>query len=466
MDKFNEFGPLLQNLFGSVADELAFSSGFRQGLSKLGGAELAQALVGGWWANPKASRAELARLVDVSKQALDQSLTEKAALFLKALLEWSLGQLVAAAPCEVELLKRFNGVYVLDSSVLSLPAELASLWPGCGSSKPDGASAAGLKLHLMLDLSTGTLIGPEFSPARTHDRTGPHQNWALPQGALRLGDLGYFKLKRFEEIVRQEQGYFISKVQSGVQIVNHQGQARTVGEWLSEQSAEFIDQQVVVGAAQKLECRLVAFRVSEEIVSKRQAKFKELERKRQRPLSSEQIRLSYWLVYLTNIESEMANGAEIATLYRLRWQIELLFKLWKSEGGLGQWQSAKEWAIMCEFYAKLIVQLLQHWLLVQTGWQHEGRSLVKAGRVIRQHVRGLVMRLWQIRALLEGLDYLREDLRSGSKSLKLEGGGKRPSSYELSLAPSVRGLVAAPKEGWLGATPNVESEFLEIVNIN
>jgi len=74
---FTRFAHKRQDLFGEVANELAFSTGFWVRASKLGGSQLAQALIGGWWANPKASRSELAALVGVSKQALDQSLNEK-----------------------------------------------------------------------------------------------------------------------------------------------------------------------------------------------------------------------------------------------------------------------------------------------------------------------------------------------------------------------------------------------------
>ncbi len=48
-------------------------------------------------------------------------------------------------------------------------------------------------------------------------------------------------------------------------------------------------------------------------------------------------------------------------LVRERWQIELLFKLWKPYGCLDEWRTSHPWRILCEVDAKLMGLLLQHW---------------------------------------------------------------------------------------------------------
>ena len=72
-------------------------------------------------------------------------------------------------------------------------------------------------------------------------------------------------------------------------------------------------------------------------------------------------------------------------LARVRWQIELMFKLWKSYGYIDQWRSEKPWRILCEVYAKLIAMIIQHWILLTGGWHYPKKSLVKASKVVVKH---------------------------------------------------------------------------------
>ena len=93
------------------------------------------------------------------------------------------------------LLQRFAGVFIKDSTGITLPRALASVWQGLGDSR--GASAA-VKLQVRWDFSTGQLEGPTLQPARCHDRTTPYPVDDLPAGRLELADLGYFCLEELQ----------------------------------------------------------------------------------------------------------------------------------------------------------------------------------------------------------------------------------------------------------------------------
>ena len=70
---------------------------------------------------------------------------------------------------------------------------------------------------------------------------------------------------------------------------------------------------------------------------------------------------------------------------RLRWQIELLFKLWKSHGHLDEWRTVNPARILCEVYAKLLALVLQQWMIVAGGWGDPEPSLFKAAQVVRSY---------------------------------------------------------------------------------
>jgi hypothetical protein len=76
--------------------------------------------------------------------------------------------------------------------------------------------------------------------------------------------------------------------------------------------------------------------------------------------------------------------AQAVVVARTRWQIELLFKLWKSHGRIDEWRSEQPWRILCEVYAKLLAMLVQHWILVVCCWCYPDRSLTKAAQTVRR----------------------------------------------------------------------------------
>ena len=106
---------------------------------------------------------------------------------------------------------------------------------------------------------------------------------------------------------------------------------------------------------------------------------------------------------MTNVPATRLSFEQAFALLRARWQIELLFKLWKQHALVDEWSSQKPWRILCEVYAKLLAMLLQHWVLLLACWEDPHRSLSSVAEVVREHVpllaHGLVRHLPLQRAL-------------------------------------------------------------------
>jgi hypothetical protein len=85
-----------------------------------------------------------------------------------------------------------------------------------------------------------------------------------------------------------------------------------------------------------------------------------------------------WTVLLANVPTRLLSLEEALEIGRARWQIELLFKLWQSQGRIDASTSARPHRVLCELYAKLVAMIIQHWVLLVSGSEQVDRSLVKA----------------------------------------------------------------------------------------
>jgi IS4 transposase len=86
---------------------------------------------------------------------------------------------------------------------------------------------------------------------------------------------------------------------------------------------------------------------------------------------------------VTNVTRDQLSVTEAMELVRLRWQIELIFKLWKSHGGIDEWSTTRSLKVLCGVYARLLAMIVQHWVIVVGCWRHADRSPTKAARVVQ-----------------------------------------------------------------------------------
>ena len=372
MDILSRVAESMQTILTIVADKIALKTGFVKRLRKLTGSIFIQTLVFGWLSNPDATLDELAQTaatlgLEITPQALDKRFTPQAADCLKEVLESSVETLITVDSQAIPIMQRFNGVYIQDSSTITLPDELSAIWSGCGGSNSENTSSS-VKIQVRWNLKNGTMIGPYLQEGRQHDQNSCLSEMSLPQGALRIADLGYFSLQDFASM-NSDSVYWLTRVKSACivydqednkyDLVEFPGKFDTATPATKTQSCDIIDQQILCGAKEKVPCRLIAVRVDDNVANQRRRKIREYARNKGRTPSKRQLALANWTILATNVEAEKMSIKETVVMMRVRWQIELLFKLWKNEGHIDSWRSEKPWRILCELYAKLIVMLIQ-----------------------------------------------------------------------------------------------------------
>jgi hypothetical protein len=406
----------------------------RPDLAKFTASTFVQTLALGWLAHPDARLDQLAASaarvgVDVSAQAIDQRFSATSAALLQGVVAASIQHAVTTDALSVPILKRFTGVYVHDSTTIALPDALAEVHAGCGGSHSDGTQAA-LKCGVQLDLRTGALPVLELADGRQAERALAVQHTPLPSGSLRLADLGFFDRDVFRAIDAAG-SYWLSKLPVPTVLRTSSHGRHNLHSFVTTVAAHGWDGWVWVGKERGLRARLLITPVPQEVADQRRRRLRAEARKKGRNVSAEALALAAWTILLTNVPATMLSCGEALVLARVRWQIELVFKLWKSHGQLASWRTQQVERIRCEVYAKLLAMVIQHWALVVGCWSYADRSLVKAARVVREFATDLASTRLQPAALRQVLEALRSVL---GRTARMESRRQHPATFQLLLA--------------------------------
>lgn len=420
----------VQTILGPEADRLGRETGFIQRQVKLTGSTFAQTLILGFLAHPQASYSELNQTaaalgVEISPQGFEQRFTPAAAMLMQRLLQLAVAQVLDVKHHTADLLKRFSGVFIRDSSVITLPEGLQGVWRGAGGSRGETAS---LKLQVNLNYCTGRVYGPVLQNGRTQDQESPYQHDQLPAGALHLADLGYFNLERLAED-QANNVYWITRLKIAVKLYDPDGQEMDLLAWLQTCAATGVAETAVqVGTRQRIPCRLVAQRVSDDVAAERCRRLNEWARKKQRPVSERRRRLAHWTLLLTNVGGDLLSAQQVLTLQRVRWQVELLFRLWKSQAKVDEWRSSKQPRILCEIYAKLLGLVVTHWIMAVSLWHRLDRSLPQAASTVQKFAFSIALAITNADNLYTVLSKLSNCLAAGCRQQRRK---THPATFQL-----------------------------------
>lgn len=382
-------GRTLQSLLGEMSEMAAAESGVIQRRRKFTATSLARTFVLGFLQTPTASDEKLAQMAvqcgaAVTPQAIEQRYTSRLVDFLEKLFRGATKLIVGSDQALAPILERFTSVTVLDSSTISLPDEMQKQFRGCGGSYNSGASA--MKLQTELDLRSGALAHVEIEPGRSTDGATSRQEARHGKGALRIADLGYFALAVFATMAATGE-YYLSRLQFGTHVLLDSNTTVEVLRWLAKQPGPFVNASILLGQKQHLPCRLIAWRLPREQVNRRRRKLRqETMKKRGATPSAERLAWCGWTILVTNVPEKLLTPPEAAVLYRARWQVELLFKRWKSQGLVAELSGSTVVRQMVRVWSRLLAAVIQHWLMVGTIWGDPNRSLDKVWQAVQHFV--------------------------------------------------------------------------------
>ena len=418
-----------QKFYSAVEiDQLARACGFVERTSPITGLTFLVTFTTGLMNTPTGTLAQLAAFLSgvcktqVSPQAIDERLTVSAMAFMRCCLEKAFAMATRPRVSEGGLLVSFDHVYIIDSTNFELHASLREVFKGSGGA----SSTSAMRIQLVLDYVTGRLhvwIGDtKLCDAPTLQRVVERCALDTSGQCLFLSDLGYFKIATFQTIHQQHQ-FFLSKFQFGVALQDENGATLNL-QALLKAAPDSFDQIVILAGVRY---RLVGKKLPDAVVNQRLRTANRAAKSKRGGTITDAYRLFLqYALFLTNLPSAYRMEA-LFTLYRIRWQIELVFKTWKSILAIHRIRSAKMPRIMCEVYGKLILAALSITLMVVD--QRPPDKIVLSLHRVMQHLRS-VAALWAC-AIFQGahvlaafLDALATDL---ARLCQKKSQGTKPS---------------------------------------
>lgn len=296
--------------------------------------------------------------VEVSPQGIDERISDRAVALLSGLLQASLRTFQSASPLPNRVLQQFSAIHLLDSSQIGLPDALRSYFMGCGGDGPRSA----VKVQLRFNYLTGCISALELGDGCTPDQSCDLHVRLAEKGSVSITDLGYFALKHFAALAAQE-AFFVSRFLTSTAVYRPDGTVLDVLALAQAQTASCAEYTVLVGQATSLPVRLIIDRLPPDQVAARRRKAIATARKKGYTLSARHLALLEFSCYITNVPPDKLTAEQVVLLYALRWQIELLFKLCKSQAKLAHVSACRPQRLLCQLYARLLGIVIFHWLV-------------------------------------------------------------------------------------------------------
>ncbi|QWG43741.1 IS4 family transposase [Bacillus mycoides] len=377
-DGFHLFAEELQRyLSPSILQQLAQEKGFVKRKSKYGARDLAALCI---WISQHVASDSLTRLCSqlyantatlMSPEGLNQRFNPAAVAFLRGV-SLLTQKLCSNHSLSAHIISTFNRIRILDATVFQLPDHFATDYQGSGGS----SNTAGVKIQLEYDLLSGQFLNVQLGPGKNNDKTyGTICLETVEAGDLCLRDLGYFDLGDLQTI-HDKKAYYISRLKLNTRIYIKNPEPEYFNNGTLKKQTEYIQldmtqmmsglipgetieiPEAYIGQNQKLPERVIIHRLTDDQTQTRLKNQAIREKKKGIVMKDKSKRLMGMNVYITNTSLEEVPTNYVHSLYSLRWQIEILFKTWKSFFEIDECKNIKRERLECHLYGQLIGILL------------------------------------------------------------------------------------------------------------
>lgn len=304
--------------------------------------------------------------ISMKKQSLDERFNGSSLDFIKSLLEEQLKAQITQQP-DSEFLNQFERVIIGDATRFDVPKDMKEQLPGFSGKV---SSQAGIGIQFEFDIKDGKILDLHLGPAVMSDSKYVAQKKEnISKGDMYIRDLGYYSTKLLSYINKQE-AWYCSRLNQKVNVyqkIENQYKQLSFSKLYANMKKKGICQlelEVYVGQKEKMQTRLIVEIMPDDIYAKRVRKIEYYNKHNGHQTSREQKDRMKFNLFITNAGPKKLAPEQVYLLYKIRWQIELRFKIWKSTFALDKLPKMKYNRYLCMIYAKLLLVFIYYEIII------------------------------------------------------------------------------------------------------
>ena len=297
--------------------------------------------------------------INISKQGLHERFNDFSVAFMRALLKEQISRQLRCIQTP-EVYKHFTRVRIKDSTRYSVPKEYASVYKGQGGI----GTPAQISIQYEYDLLSGTAIDLELTSACRNDQQDSRETLDnIEKGDLLIRDLAYTG-QAYIKHISSKGAFYLNRLNAKWNVFDRAGNYidfSKILKKLKKHSLPLIELEILIPIEKEfLVSRLIISRVDSQTYKKRLKKAKIAALSKGYQVSDNFKTRASLNTFITNVPSDWLSADQVRSTYGLRWQIELIFKVWKSQGHISKIKAMKVQRFQCQLIARLL-WLLLHW---------------------------------------------------------------------------------------------------------
>lgn len=194
-----------------------------------------------------------------------------------------------------------------------------------------GAKGTGWRMHLGLDLGEACLTGVEVTDAHGAETLA---RFPVQPGEIQVADRGYAYDRGLGPILAQGGRLVVRINWRNLRLQEEDGQRFDLPAWLRTLDATASPQQertVWLATDQgRFALRLVICRLPPDKAEQARRRARQIARKKKHQVDPRTLLAAGFVLLLTNLPTNTWSTADVLALYRIRWQVEMLIKRYKS----------------------------------------------------------------------------------------------------------------------------------------